>query len=110
MIRARVTTAHDFISSKWKETHENTTANINTANLKNLRPDHNFDTYFPNLDTFLSAVASRQSNAGLGTFSPTSDYPYFPAAELPSGLSVSDEYTCFRLVAMEKWVEEHLVS
>ncbi|CAO2650553.1 Nn.00g018450.m01.CDS01 [Neocucurbitaria sp. VM-36] len=109
----RITTAHDFIASKWKEIHESTVSDINTADLGNLRPDHDLDTSFPILDAFLSAMSSRRPSTDSRAFSPTSNYPVFHSTELPHVTDVPDvcdEYTCFRLVAMEQWVEEHLLS
>jgi hypothetical protein len=87
---------------------QNTQANIDVTVVQNLQPEVDLNMHLPGLDGFLAQVASRQRNASSSTFYPTSKYPVFHPAQLPSSLVGPEEYTHFRLAAFEKWVEYHL--
>ncbi|KAF1841017.1 uncharacterized protein K460DRAFT_347564 [Cucurbitaria berberidis CBS 394.84] len=107
-IQSGITSAHNIIKTHWQGLVGDTQANIDTAAVRTLRPTADLDLPLPELDTFLSEVATRQRNISSSSFRPTSEYLDFPAAELPDSLAGPEADTYFRLAAFEKWVEKHL--
>lgn len=110
LIQTRLFAAHDFITSKWQDNCESATANIHMAALTGLRPERDLDMDIPILEQYLADIIDRESTPHACTSHPTSDYPKFAPTELPYDLDVSAEYTVFRLMAMETWIDEYLTS
>ena len=102
--------AFALMDRKWQAEVLNTRVNLNTTDLKSLRPEDALDIHLPKLDSFLAGVHSRKATAACSDFEPTLPYPSFAASNLPGGFNRADNYRNFRLAAVESWVEHHLQS
>lgn len=111
-IRACMMSGHTLMEKNWQKLVSSTKANINTVIVyfQNLRPESCLDMALPELNTCLSAIASRQRSVTGSNFDPTDKFPEYPADELPQDFSATGEYKFFQLAALEQWVEQHLES
>ncbi|KAF2009480.1 hypothetical protein BU24DRAFT_473639 [Aaosphaeria arxii CBS 175.79] len=105
-----VQNAHKLLENCWRNTEAPAQPRLDNKNLPELQPDKDLDIDIPDLDLFLSQVASRQGNASCSSFDPTSMYPTYLADDLPSLSYYPGEQRHFRLAALEMWVEHHLSS
>ncbi|KAH8701228.1 hypothetical protein GQ44DRAFT_733064 [Phaeosphaeriaceae sp. PMI808] len=109
-IQQHIVSAHAFIEKHWQSLLSSTQAKMNTTAMRGFLPENDLDMSLPVLDEFLAAMNARCHDISSSTFSPSSAFPVFPAAQLPVSVTSPHGYTHFRLVAFEEWVEHHLQS
>lgn len=102
--------AHSRIDSSWQSTVEGYDTTIRLDKLSALRPQDDFDLKLASLDKFLAGVADRQPIAPNNSFAPASTHQDLPAKELPQDVKAYSDDSSFNLLAVEKWVEDHLES
>ncbi len=94
----------------WQGLLKDTGANIDTSVLPLLHPKDDLNIPLPELDTFITKIASRQDGAPSASFQAGHSRPNIPPTELPNCPSVSGKYMYFSLMALESWVEQNLQS
>ena len=100
--------AFAFMNEKWQAEAHNTATNLAIADLKSLHPKNVLDVQLPALDVFLARIAARRVTAAMSNFSPGHPYPSFASNTVPQDFSAADGQECYRLAAVEFWVENHL--
>ncbi len=109
-IQTSVLDAHKIMHDHWQGLLKDTGANIDTSVLPLLHPKDDLNIPLPELDTFITKIASRQDGAPSASFQAGHSRPNIPPTELPNCPSVSGEYMYFSLMALESWVEQNLQS
>jgi hypothetical protein len=92
----------------WQGLTQSAEMNIDTTVVGNIQPDNDLDMELPALDTFLLGTRTRQHNRSSSAFRPSSVFPSFPAAKCSENVDGPNDYKCFRLAAIENWVDQQL--
>ncbi|KAL6706808.1 hypothetical protein ACN47E_005144 [Coniothyrium glycines] len=107
-VEHRIIETHAYLDAKWQGQVSNTKHNVNITAACSTQPNMSLDMFLPELDEFLSSTRARKHDDLASTFQPSSQFPSFPAAHLPSNIDGSQNDIIPRLAALEKWVEHHL--
>jgi hypothetical protein len=109
-VRTDMIDAFNLMNDKWKCEVDSTGANLNTSQLRSMRPEDALDMHLPELDAFLADVQARTTAPSCSDFQPSLAYPTFSRSRLPENFNATGDYQYFRLAALESWVEDHLQS
>jgi hypothetical protein len=109
-IKANMVEAHALINQGWKALTARPQASFETKHLRDLRPAKDIGITIPELDVTLTAIAARLRNTARVDFVPNERYPTYSPDEIPTTLITTGDLKCFRLEALEAWVEQHLQS